>query len=76
MEIIKQLYDIARLFEEIDNLETTSKSFSQIAEVELSYRGLVNSPALIYDDIRQTSLCIATRGIEGKGDFQMLQPRY
>lgn len=73
MEIIKHLYDIARLFEEIDNLQTTSKFFSQIAEVELSYRGLDNSPKLIFDDIRQTSLCIATRVVEGNGDFGMLQ---
>lgn len=73
MEIIKQLYDIARLFDEVDNLDVTSRSFSRIAEVELSYRGLENNPKLIYEDVRQTSLCLATRGIEGKGDFEMLQ---
>ena len=73
MEIIKQLYDIARLFDEVPNLDITSKSFGRIAEVELSYRGLDNNPKLIFDDVRQTSLCLATRGAEGKGDFQMLQ---
>lgn len=73
MEIIKQLYDIARLFDEVDNLEVTSKSFGRIAEVELSYRGLGNNPSLIFEDVRQTSLCLATRGSEGKGDFAMLQ---
>lgn len=36
MEIIKQLYDIARLFEITENLETTAKSFERIAEVELA----------------------------------------
>ena len=36
MEIIKQLYDIARLFEKVDNLDITTKSFEKIAEVELS----------------------------------------
>jgi len=73
MEIIKQLYDIARLFDEVKNLEVTSKSFGRIAEVELSYRGLENNPRIIFDDVRQTSLCLTTRGAEGKGDFQMLQ---
>ncbi len=73
MEIIKQLYDIARLFEEVDNLEVTSRSFGRIAEVELSYRGLENNPKLIFEDVRQTSLCLATRGAEGNGDFNMLQ---
>lgn len=72
MEIIKQLYDIARLFEEVSDLEVTSKSFARIAEVELSYRGLANNPKLIFEDIRQTSLCLATRGAEGNGDFNML----
>ncbi len=73
MEIIKQLYDVARLFEEIDSLEITAKSFEPIAEVELSYREMPNDPKLIFDDIRQTSLCLATRGIEGNGNFAMLQ---
>lgn len=49
MEIIKQLYDIARLFDEVDNLEVTSRSFGRIAEVELSYRGLENNPKIIYE---------------------------
>lgn len=73
MEIIKQLYDIARLFDEVPNLDITSKSFGRIAEVELSYRGLDNNPKLIFDDVRQTSLCLATRGAEGRGNFLMLQ---
>ena len=73
MEIIKQLYDIARLFDEVPNLDITSKSFGRIAEVELSYRGLENNPKLIFDDVRQTSLCLATRGADGKGNFLMLQ---
>lgn len=73
MEIIKQLYDIARLFDEVDNLEVTSRSFGRIAEVELSYRGLENNPKMIFEDVRQTSLCLATRGAEGNGDFNMLQ---
>lgn len=73
MEIIKQLYDIARLFEKTEVLETTTKSFVQIAEVELSYRHLPNNPKLIFDDIRQTSLCLATRGSEGNGQFDALQ---
>ena len=73
MEIIKQLYDVARIFDETNNLEVTAKSFSRIAEVELSYRGLPNNPTLIFEDIRQTALCLATRGSEGNGDFTMLQ---
>lgn len=73
MEIIKQLYDVARIFEETKSLETTVKTFGRIAEVELSYRGLPNDPNLVLEDIRQTALCLATHGAQGIGDFAMLQ---
>ena len=73
MEIIKQLYDIGRIFDEITSLETTLKSFPKIAKVELSYHQLPDSAKLITDDIIQTSLCISTHGAEGKGNFEMLQ---
>ncbi|MBO4371463.1 MAG: nucleotidyl transferase AbiEii/AbiGii toxin family protein [Bacteroidales bacterium] len=73
MEIIKQLYDVGRIFDEITTLEITLRSFPKIAEVEMSYRKLTDNPVVIYDDIIQTSLCIATYGAEGKGNFDMLK---
>lgn len=73
LEICKQLFDVGRLFERVDNLTVTSASFRQIAEVELSYRGLTSALQPVYDDIRQTALCIATRGKSGNGDFNLLQ---
>ncbi len=72
LEIIKQLYDVGRLFDKIDDLAVTSQSFNRIAEVEMSYRNLPNNPNLIFDDIRQTALCMATRGKEGQGNLDML----
>lgn len=72
VEIIKQLYDVARLFEHIDNLEITSKSFCRIADVEMAYRDIDNLES-VFDDILQTSLLIATRGKAGVGDFDILQ---
>lgn len=73
LEIIKQLYDVGRLFDKVEDLETTATAFKRIAGVELSYRDLPDDPALITDDIRQTALCLATRGKEGLGDFTLLQ---
>ena len=72
-EIMKQVYDIGRLFDAVEDLELTAKSFSRIALVELGYRGLGADPSVIYEDIRQTALLLATRGLEGKGDFPLLQ---
>ncbi len=60
-------------FKGVDNLEVTTKAFSRIAEVELSYRGYGNTPKIIFEDVRQTALCLATRGVEGQGNFTMLQ---
>ena len=71
VEIIKQMYDIARLFERVDNIEITREAFSRIVKVEMAYRNLDNVED-VYDDIIQTSLLIATRGKEGKGDFAIL----
>ena len=71
-EIIKQLYDISRLFDKVEDLETTSKSFSRIVAVEMAYRDIDNLES-VFDDILQTSLLIATRGKEGVGNFDILQ---
>lgn len=72
-EIMKQVYDIGRLFDAVENLDITTKSFDRIALVELRYRNLEDNPALIFDDIRQAALLLATRGKDGSGDFPLLQ---
>ena len=72
VEIIKQLYDVARLFDLIENLDVTSRSFLSIVKIEMAYRGISDIEA-VYDDILQTSLLLATRGKEGIGEFSILQ---
>jgi len=72
LEIIKQLYDVGRLFDKISDLKITTQSFRKIAEVELSYRNMKNDTDLIFEDIRQTAMCLATRGKEGVGNFDLL----
>lgn len=74
MEIIKQLFDVASLFDEIDNLIVTSKTFEKFAKVELQYRNL--DPANIVqvlDDIYQTSICICLKGQFEPETFKLLQ---
>ena len=44
-----------------------------MGKIELQYRGLPAELSLIYEDIRNTALCLATRGQMGKGDIKMLQ---
>lgn len=74
MEIIKQLYDIGNLIDFVTDLETIKITFIKFAKTELAYRGLsILSANDVLDDIYQTSLCIAMRGADGKGDFNQLQ---
>lgn len=61
MEIIKQLFDIASLFDKIDNLSIVRDTFLKIAPIELEYRGMDrNNIQSILDDIYATSLLICT----------------
>ena len=66
LEIIKQLYDVGRLFDRMQDIGTVSQSFKAIADVELGYRNLGHDLSQIYDDIRQTALNISTRGFVDK----------
>jgi len=74
MEIIKQLYDIGNLFDVVKDIDIIKTTFSTFAATELTYRGIdgLNENDVL-EDIFQTSLCIVTRGADGKGDFVQLQ---
>lgn len=72
-EIMKQVYDIGRLFDSVDDLTITAQSFNRISLVELGYRNLEKDRSIIFNDIRQTATLLATRGKEGNGDFSLLQ---
>lgn len=74
MEIIKQLYDIGNISDKVTDLETIKSTFHKFAGTELSYRELSDITSNdVLEDIYQTSLCIVTRGADGKGDFDQLQ---
>ena len=72
MEIIKQLYDIGNLFEEIGDIKTVAETFQNIAQTEMKYRKLEGDVKTVLDDILSTSICLATRGKSGAGDFESL----
>ncbi len=74
MEIIKQLYDIGNLFDKVENLEIIKSTFSKFAKTELKHRNKNNLTVEdVIEDIFQTSLTIASRGVDGKGDFEQLK---
>ena len=61
MEIIKQLFDVASLFDRIDDLSVVRETFSKIAPLELEYRGLDrNNLQAVLDDIYRTAELVTT----------------
>ncbi|MFH0761430.1 MAG: nucleotidyl transferase AbiEii/AbiGii toxin family protein [Bacteroidota bacterium] len=74
MEIIKQLFDVASLFDDIDDLTVVTKTFKKFASVELQYRNLdLENISQVLDDIYQTSLCICLQGQVEPETFKLLQ---
>jgi len=74
MEIIKQLYDIGNLVDVVDDMNIVKATFLKFASTELAYRNIEGlTEKNVLEDIFQTSLCIVTRGADGKGDFAQLQ---
>ena len=74
MEIIKQLFDIASLFDVTTDLRVVTETFQKFAAVELQYRNLdPENIAQVLDDIFQTSLCICLRGQVEPDTFKLLQ---
>ncbi|MBN4080909.1 nucleotidyl transferase AbiEii/AbiGii toxin family protein [Caldithrix abyssi] len=74
MEIIKQLYDIGNILDIVNDAQIIKSTFYRFAKRELTYRNKDDKNEKdVLNDILQTSLCIVTRGSDGKGDFQQLQ---
>lgn len=75
MEICKQLYDLSKLFEKIDNMEIIAASFRAFATQEIAYRKIrypdqeLTVDAVLHDTIA-TCLTIARRGA-GSDDERM-----
>ncbi|MCL2326921.1 MAG: nucleotidyl transferase AbiEii/AbiGii toxin family protein [Bacteroidetes bacterium] len=74
MEIVKQLYDIASLFDVTNDLSVTTETFRKFAVVELAYRNLnLNNIQQVLNDIFQTSLCVCLQGQIDNENFKLLQ---
>ena len=65
LEIAKQLFDIALLFDHTEDLEVVSKTFRQIANQELKYRNILGKEAKhALLDILDTATLIGVRGAD------------
>jgi hypothetical protein len=67
MEICKQLFDLSKLFEQIEKMETVSSSFKVFAEQEIAFRKNKNpdfevTPEAVLRDTIDTCMIITKRG--------------
>ena len=75
MEIIKQLFDVASLFDCIDDLGTARATFEKIASIELDYRKMDSTNlAPILDDIYKTAeiICMGIYTNDQSFEYQEL----
>jgi len=73
MEINKQLYDIASLFDLTNDLTTTAETFRRFAVVELAYRNLqTDDIKQVLADIFNTSLSMTIQGIGDPEEYKLL----
>lgn len=72
MEIIKQLYDIGNLVEQMQDPVITAATFHAFAKTELGYRNIEGDTSLVLDDIIDTALTISTKGQLGSGNINAL----
>ena len=75
INVAKQIHDVGRLFDAVEDIAATAETFKSIAVVELSsYRGKGEDLSIVYEDIRNSALALATRGkVDPNKDFELLQ---
>ena len=62
MEIAKQFFDVASLFDHATSLEEIKKTFNLVARKEIAYRELVINEVEVLNDTFETSMIIALQG--------------
>lgn len=74
LEIIKQLFDVGNLFDEIRDIKMVSKTFKKTAEQELVYRSREHELSYedVLDDIFHTSRIVSERGRVQKDIYDQL----
>ena len=74
LEIIKQMFDVAALFDVCHDFKLTHDTFRKFGETELGYRELEGATTDdILKDAIQTAQCISLRGFENEDEFKLLQ---
>jgi len=73
-EVLKQIYDIATIFDRIPSFNGVRENFIKVAHSELAYKGLApDNFQLIIDDIINSSYNFCTNGKVNMDTFKIMQ---
>lgn len=71
MEVMKQLYDVSTLIDEMVDFDEVKKTYQKVVYSEISYRGMdINSKDCLRDTF-EAALCIASRGKYLPEEYQL-----
>ncbi|RDY57837.1 hypothetical protein [Flagellimonas nanhaiensis] len=74
MEAMKQIYDIAGIFDRLESLKGVKENFMKVAQTELVYRGFKTEEyEVIYNDIVDTSHNFCVYGRLNKKTFAIMR---
>ena len=72
MEVVKQLFDVASLFDEVKDYSLTADTYKRLAKLELAYRNREDYPLdSVLQDTIDSALCIAANGKLKKEDYRL-----
>ncbi len=69
LEVIKQLYDCASLFDAMTDFGEVCETYQRTVYLEMGYRGLSVSAEDVLKDTIGSCLCVASRGIPNEEDY-------
>ena len=69
LEIIKQFYDVSTLIDEFESFDDVKRTYYDVAQTEIGYRGNSITPEDALKDTIQAAVCIGSRGKQAADDF-------
>lgn len=69
LEVIKQMYDCATLFQDMNNFPEVKEVYGNVVQKELGYRGLSLSKEDVLADTIKSCFCIMGRGSINKNEY-------
>lgn len=71
MEVMKQLYDVGTLVDELEDFEEVKKTYQKVVQSEIAYHGIKATSKECLQDTFEAALCIASRGKYNAAEYPL-----